>query len=110
MEEKKFYQVFSIDICFTSYAIDYVFVGGESAEDIRNHFKDIFPDEKIEVCEYTKDEYPDKEIGDIVYEPQYTDGEIEEIFSSAQFPRIAPVKDVYTTTPYCILDSIAYYE
>ena len=39
MGEKKLYQVFSIDICFTSYAIDYVYVGGESIEDIREHFK-----------------------------------------------------------------------
>lgn len=110
MGEKKLYQVFSIDVCLTTYAIDYVYVGAESIEDIREHFKDIFPDEEIEVCEYTKDEYPDNEIGDIVYEPQYTDDEVEEIFSSSQFPRIAPVKDLYTTTPYRILDSIAYYE
>ena len=108
MEEKKLYQVFSIDVCLTSYAIDYIYVGGESIEDIKNHFKDIFPDEEIEVCEYIKDEYPDNEIGDIVYEPQYTNDEIDTIFGCAS--RINPIKDVYTTTPYRILDSVAYYE
>ena len=84
--EKKFYPVFSVDICFTGYAMHYVLIGAESVEDLIAHIHDILTDNDL----------------------AYGTGSIDELVSETS--RFEEVKNMYTNKPYVVLDRYSYYE
>lgn len=85
-KEKKFYQVFRIDICFTGYAMDYVLVGAESVDDLIAHIHDFLTDDDLD--------YGTESVDELALETS----------------RFEEVKDMYTDKPYVVLDSFSYYE
>ena len=84
--EKKFYPVFSVDICFTGYAMHYVLIGAESVEDLIAHIHDILTDNDL----------------------AYGTGSIDEL--AYETSRFEEVKNMYTDKPYVVLDRYSYYE
>lgn len=84
--EKKFYPVFSVDICFTGYAMHYVLIGAESVEDLIAHIHDILTDNDLD----------------------YGTGSIDEL--AYETSRFEEVKNMYTDKPYVVLDRYSYYE
>lgn len=85
--EEKLYPVFQVDVCFSSYAMDYQLVGAETISDLKERLNEIFGDS------LTKDE-------------------IKKIKHTRQndYKRIKKLDDIYTKEPYKILTSYAYYE
>ena len=85
MEEKKYYQVFSVDVCTDSYAMEHILMGAETidalVEYLESHLTDIGYDE------YTR----------------YRVIEEKEL-------RIRALEDTYTTEPYTIIVNYSYYE
>ena len=81
MEEKKVFPVFSVDVCFDSWAMDQVLVGAESEEDL---FKNLKP-----IVRYKKDRIK---------------------ISKERDWRITKVPNLYTDKPYTVLDRYAYFE
>lgn len=78
--EKKYYQVFSIDVCDMTYAMDYCLIGAESVDDLLAHWEEIF-NEPLSLGE-----------------------------AVASKERITLIEDMFTTTPYKIIDRYSYYE
>ena len=48
-KNRELYNIYSIDVCFESYAMDEVLVGAKSKKDLIAHIKDVFPDEDYEI-------------------------------------------------------------
>lgn len=88
MENKKFYPVFSVDVCFTPYAMEYKLIGAKNVKDLRQHIKAILSDDGI----INEEELSVLETG------------------KRDSFRIVKMKNVYTDKPYKILDSFTYYE
>ena len=84
--EKKFYPVFSVDICFTGYAMHYVLIGAESVEDLIAHIHDILTDNDLDYGTVSVDEL------------------------ACETSRFEEVKNMYTDKPYIVLDRYSYYE
>lgn len=82
------YPVFRIDICFSSYATDYILVGAKDKDDLIKHLKDVISDNDL------------------------YGGSIDDIISSekSRFKRIDEIKHMLTDIPYTIIDSYSYYE
>lgn len=78
---KKYYPVFSIDICFDSYASNEILVGAESKKDLINHLNDF-----IKLKKHVKQIIKDNEW------------------------RIKEIPNLFTNKIYSILDSYAYFE
>lgn len=81
MEEKKVFPVFSVDVCFDSYAMDQVLVGAESVDDLIKNLKPI--------VRYKR--------------------EVNKI-SKERETRIVKIPNLYTDKPYTVLDRYAYFE
>ena len=47
--EKKYYPLFSVDVCTMSYAMDYRLVGAESPEDLLAHWDEVFGNTPVEI-------------------------------------------------------------
>ena len=88
MENKKFYPVFSVDVCFASYAIEYKLIGAKNVKDLRQHIKAIVSDYGLSEEELS----------------------VLETGGKRDAYRIVKMKNVYTDKPYQILDSFSYYE
>lgn len=84
--EKKYYPLFSVDVCTMTYAMDYRIVGAESPEDLLAHWEELFGNDTL--IDYEHD----------------TPVEIKSL------DRITPISDAYTTTPYKVIDGYSYYE
>ena len=82
-----FYQVYEVDVCFSSYAIGYKLIGAKDESDLKSHIKDI--------------------LGETL-----TERELSEIISpeDEDYPRIKEIKGLLTDKPYEVLTSYAYYE
>lgn len=91
-QEKKYYQVFSVDVCFDAWSMNYIMVGGESVDDVASHLKEVYS----LIDKHGKRRYYDQNKVKRVVKEKAT--------------RIKPIQDVFTTTPYKILDQYAYYE
>lgn len=78
--EKK-YQVYSVDTCFSEYAMEYQLVGAESVDDLITHLKDFI--------RYKKDR--------------------KRIENEREW-RIREIPHLYTDVPYIGLDSYGYCE
>ena len=112
---RELYNIYSIDVCFESYAMDEVLVGAKSKDDLIEHIKDVFPDSDYEIQDYdigTFGEYPDNKVGDIVKIPQYTEEQFNEICRNddSVYSRIQHKPHMFTDIPYVILDSYGYME
>ena len=88
MKDKKLYPVFRVDVCFTSYAMEYKLIGAKNVKDLRQHIKAILSD------------------AGIINEEELS---VLETGKRDSF-RFVKMKNVYTDKPYKILDSFAYYE
>lgn len=88
----KHYQVFRVNVCTSDWAIDYVLIGGESVDDVAANLKEAFS-------------LIDKKGKKHYYEQNRVKRVVEE-----KDRRIKPVENLYTTTPYKILDRYAYSE
>ena len=112
-KNRELYNIYSIDVCFESYAMDEVLVGAKSKKDLIAHIKDVFPDEDYEIQEYDvgeDGEYPNNKVGDIVKIPQYTKKQFREICNGNLYPRIKYKPHLFTDTPYVVLDTKYYIE
>lgn len=89
--EKELYPVFSVDVCFASYAIDWILVGAKSKKDLIDNLD--WNDGVIEIFE-TFGSFDDAM------------RQIEE----GDYHRIKQIEGLYTDTPYKILDRCSYYE
>jgi len=85
--EEKLYPVFQVDVCFSSYAMDYELVGAETISDLKEHLNEIFGN-------------------------SLTKEEIKKIKHPGQndFNRIKKLDGIYTKEPYKNLTSYGYYE
>lgn len=86
--EKQYYPVYTIDICFESYATDYIWVG---AEDTQHLLEWLFSKESG----YKFNKAQKKEIKDSL---------------KGEWSRARKLKHVWTDTPYKVLESFGYYE
>lgn len=105
---KKYYQVFKIDTSFRDYEADYKYAGAESKEDLIQHIREIFPDDVDIVTEGDLEDYPDKELGDEIRFPWFSDKQFKDICT--QKYRIERIKNLYTDKPYTVIDSFGYIE
>ena len=78
------YQVYSVDTCFSEYAMEYVLVGAESENDLISHLGDFI--------QYKKD------VKRIIKDQE--DGVC----------RIREIENLFTDVPYTVLDCFGYYE
>ena len=78
---EKMYQVYSVDTCFTEYAMEYQLIGAESVDDLIAHLGDFI--------QYKKDR--------------------KRIENEREW-RIREIPHLYTDVPYKGLDSFGYYE
>lgn len=85
--EEKLYPVFQVDICFSSYALDYQLVGAENVDDLKEHIEEIFGN-SLSKSEIKKIKKPGKN----------------------DYDRIEQIDGLYTKEPYKILTTFAYYE
>ena len=72
--------------------MNYILVGGESVDDVATHLKEVYS-------------YIDKHGKKHYYEQNLVKRLIKE-----KNTHIQPIENVFTTTPYKILDQYAYYE
>ena len=86
--EKNFYPVFSVDVCFTSYAMEYKLIGAKDKEDLLENF-----DFKPWLTDYSGGTELQQQL-DAIKNAEY---------------RIKQIEGLYTDTPYKVLDSYAYY-
>ena len=84
--EKKYYPLFSVDVCTMTCAMDYRLVGAESPEDLLAHWDEVF--ENVTLIDFENDDPVDIK----------------------RLDRITPIPDAYTTTPYKVIDGYSYYE
>ena len=80
MEEKKYYPVFCVDICFSDYAMEVMLVGAENESDLVKHLKPLMH----------KDDF--KKV------------------SKERAWRITLISNLFTDKPYEVLDRYSYYE
>ena len=80
MEEKKYYPVFSVDVCFESCAMEVMLVGAENKSDLVKHLKPLMH----------KDDF--KKV------------------SKERAWRITLIPSLFTDKPYEALDRYSYYE
>lgn len=90
-EDVKYYQLFSVDICTCGWAMDNVLVGAENVDDLVDHLKEVFS----LIDKNGKKRY-------------YNQNLVKRI--KKEKVRIQPIKNSYTTTPYTIIETYAYYE
>ena len=90
--EKKYYQVFSVDMSFDPWSMNYVLIGGESEDDVASHLKEI----------YSFIGHKGKRV---YFNQKYVKRVIKE-----KTNRIVPINDLFTTAPYKLLDTFGYYE
>ena len=88
----KYYQVFRVNVCTSDWAMDYVLIGGENADDVAANLKEAFS-------------LIDKNGKKRYYEQNMVKRVVKE-----KDRRIEPVENLYTTTPHKILDRYAYSE
>lgn len=113
------YKVFEIDLSFNPYEIDYVLVGGESVEDILQHFEEIFPsyEETVTREDWMTDEdwddtteYGKYKEGDVKIIPKFTDEQMQEFKKNdPKFPRIKEIENLFTGEPYTYLTGYSYF-
>ena len=89
-KEKKFYPVFRVDVCFSGYAMEDVYIGAVDKDDLVNHLKDI-------LTGFWKEDNPTDE-------DEYIKEIIEEDY------RIKEIDHMFTDNPYTIIESCSYYE
>lgn len=82
-----FYKVYEVDVCFSSYALEYKLIGTKDENDLKSHIKDIL-------------------------EETLTERQLSEIIAPKDeyYPRITEIKGLFTDKPYKVLTSYAYYE
>ena len=88
--EKELYPVFSVDVCFASYAMDYKLIGAKSRKDLIENFD--WADGNIDI-----------------FDKAFTFKEAMDHMKGEDF-RIKQIPGLYTDKPYEILDTYAYYE
>ncbi len=88
--KKKLYPVFRVDVCFSSYAIDYKLIGAKSREDLIENFD--WADANIDI-----------------FDEAFTFKEAMDHMKGEDF-RIKQIEGLYTDTPYKTLTTFAYYE
>lgn len=88
--EKELYPVFRVNVCFTSYAMDYKLIGAKSRKDLIENFD--WADGNIDIFDET-----------------FTFEEAMDDMNGEDF-RIEQIEGLYTDTPYKVLDSYSYYE
>ena len=81
MEEKKYYPVFTVNVYFGEWGMEYILVGAEDEEDLINHLKS-FVDYKRDAKKIAKE----------------------------KDTRIIKVQNMFTDKPYKVLDRYAYFE
>lgn len=89
---KKMYQVFEVDVCFTSYAIDYVLIGAKDKDDLLAHIDDWFDDEKFFSLHAGDDT---ETLMHLIKTDEY---------------RVKAVDNLYTDVPYTVLNEFSYWE
>ena len=83
------YNVFSVDICFHEYEADYIIIGAESKEDLKNHWNEICKENGL----------------------KFKKSEIKEIFKDEEYwSRVEKIDHLFTDTPYVRLTSFGYIE
>lgn len=82
-----FYQVYEVDVCFSSYALEYKLIGAKDESDLKSHIKDILGETLTE-----------RQLSEIIA-PEDED-----------YPRINKINGLFTDKPYKVLTSYAYYE
>ena len=88
--ENKLYPVFCVDVCFTSYAMDYKLIGANSREALIKNFD--WADGNIDIFDEA-----------FTFEEAMDHIKVEDL-------RIQQIKGLYTDVPYKVLDSYSYYE
>ena len=88
----KHYQVFRVDVCTSDWAMDDVLIGGESVDDVAGNLKEAFS------------------LIDKNGKKRYYEQNMVKRVAKEKDHRIKPVENLYTTTPYKILDRYAYSE
>lgn len=84
--KKKFYKIFVVEVCTTSYAMDNVLIGAENKEDLLKHLP--------EIPEILNENNEDKDF-------------ILGLNNGDYYPHEL---NAWTDTPYVILERFAYYE
>lgn len=86
--EPKYYQLFSVNACFDEWAMQEVLIGAESADDLAENLKNVVTSNGT----------------------TYFDKPAARRIAREKDTRIFAIDHAYTTKPYTVLSSFAYYE
>lgn len=89
---KNKYQVFEVDVCFTSYAIDYVLMGAKDKDDLLAHIDDWYDEEFLNFTSHIEDA---ETLAHLIKIDEH---------------RVKAVDNLYTDVPYTVLNRFSYYE
>lgn len=112
MAKKTKYNVYKVDLAFEQFELYDVYVGAESADDVIEHIREIFPDFKEDISEVNKEEFEEydiKVVDNTAYIPHFNKKEML-MLSEQKSDRIKKVSHMYADKPYCVLISSSYTE